>query len=81
MPGSQVAVRVCTTIFVVASRILMVACSRSEKFSTGVVAAGAARPAVVVWGATGGLDACGADLILKVGNGNMKFIEVLQGDE
>ena len=42
--------------FVVESSILLVACSRSGKVSTGVVAAGAERPAVVVPGASGGLD-------------------------
>ena len=57
------------------------ACHRSGTFSTGVVSAGAARPEVVVWGAAGGLDACSAELILKVGDGNMKFSEVLQDNE
>ena len=46
-----------------------------------MVAAGAARPAVVVQGASGGLDACSAELLLEVGNGNLKLREVLQGDE
>ena len=49
--------------------------------STGVVAMGAVRPAVVVWGAARGLDACSAELLSKVGDGKMKFTEVLQGDE
>ena len=48
---------------------------------TGVVAAGAARPEVVVWGAAGELDACSAELLSKVGDGNMRFGEVLQGNE
>ena len=56
-------------------------CRRSGTFSTGVVAAGVACPAVVVWGAAGGLDTCGAELLLEVGDGNMQFLEVLQGDE
>ena len=49
------------TFFIMASSILMVACPRSGTFSTGVVAAGAACPAVVVWGAAGGLDTCSAE--------------------
>ena len=73
MSGNRVAVLVCTTFFVVVSSILMVACRRSETFSTGVVAAGIARPTLVVRGASGGLDTCSADLLLKVGNINMKF--------
>ena len=64
-----------------ASSILLVACCRSGKFSTGVVAAGAARPAVVVQGSSGGLDTCSAELLSKVGDGTMKFRKVLQGDE
>ena len=64
-----------------ASGILLVACHRSGTFSTGVVAAGAARPEVVVRGAAGGLDACSAELLSEVGDGNMKLYEVLQGDE
>ena len=63
-----------------ASSILLVACRRSGKFSTGVVAAGAACPSVVVWGAAGGLDTCGAELLSEVGDGNMHLREVLQGD-
>ena len=81
MSGSRVAVLVCTTFFVVASIILLVACHRSGKFSTGVVAAGAACPALVVQGAAGGLDTCGAELLLEVGDGNMQLHKVLQGDE
>ena len=46
-----------------------------------MVAAGAARPAVVVRGAARGLDTCSAELLLEVGDSNMKFCEVLQGDE
>ena len=81
MSGSRVAVLVCTTFFVVASSILLVAFCRSGTFSIGVVAAGAARPAVVVRGAAGGLDACSAELLSKVIDGNIKFSEVLQGGE
>ena len=50
---------------------------RSGAFSTGVVAADAARPSVVVRGAFKGLDTCSAELLSKVGDGNMKFREVL----
>ena len=81
MSGIRVAVLVCTTFFVVASSILLVACRRSGTFLTGVVAAGAARPAVVVRGDAVGLDACSAEFLSKVGGGNMKFSEVLQGNE
>ena len=73
--------RLCTTFFVVTSSILLVACRRSGKVSTGVVAAGAACPAVVVRGAAGGLDTCSAELFLGVGDGNIQLREVLQGDE
>ena len=78
MSGRRVAVLVCTTFFVVASSILLVACHRSGTFSTGVVAAGAARPEVVVQVADGGLYACSAELLSEVGDGNMKLREVLQ---
>ena len=81
MSGSRVAVLVCTTFFVVASSILLVACCRRGTFSTGVVAAGAACPAVVVWGDDGGLDTCGAELLSEVGDVNMQLREVLQGDD
>ena len=81
MSGIWVAVLVCTTFFVVASIILLVDCRRSGKFSTGVVAAGATHPAVVVWGASGRLDTCSTELLLEVGDGNMKLCKVLQGDE
>ena len=81
MSGSRVAFLVCTNFFVVAGSILLVDCCRSGTFSTGVVAAGAARPAVVFRGAAGGLDTCSSELLLKFGNGNMKFCEVLQGNE
>ena len=64
-----------------ASSILLVACRRSGTFSTGVVAAGAACPVVVVRGAAGGLDTCSTELLSKVGDGNMKFSNVQQGDE
>ena len=77
MSGSWVAVLVCTTFFFMASSILLVACRRSGTFSTGVVAAGAARPAVVVRGDSGGLDTCSAELLSNFGDGNMKFREVL----
>ena len=63
MSGSRVAVLVCTTFFVVASSIRLVDCRRSGTFLTGLVAAGAARPAVVVQGAARGLDTCSAELL------------------
>ena len=81
MSGSWVAVLVVTPFFVVASSILLVACRRSRKFSTEVIAAGATCPAVVVQGAVGGLDTCSAELFLEVGDGDMQLREVLQGDE
>ena len=62
-------------------RLLLVACRRSRKFSTGVIAAGAACPAVVVRGADGGLDTCSAELFLEVGNSDMQLRKILQGDE
>ena len=64
-----------------ASSILLVACRRSGTFSTGVVAAGAARPEVVVQVADGGLYACSAELLAKVSDGNLKFGKVLMGKE
>ena len=81
MSGSRFVVLVITTFFAVASSILLVACRRSRTFSTGVVAAGAACPAVVVWGAAGGLDTCSAELFLEVGDGDMQLREILQGGE
>ena len=54
------------------------ACRRSGTFLTGVVAAGAARLAVVVWEAAIGLDTFSAVLLSEVGDGNMKLREVLQ---
>ena len=77
MSGIRVAVLVCTTFFVVANSILLVACFRSGTFSTRVVAASAARPAVVVWGASGGLDTCSGELLSEVGDGNMRFRAIL----
>ena len=81
MSGSRVAVLVVTIFFVIASSILLVACCRSSTFLTGVVAAGAACPEVVVRGAAGGLDTCSAELFSEVGDGDMQLCEVLQGDE
>ena len=79
MSGIRVAVLVCTTFFVVASSILLVACLRSGKFSTWVIAAGAACPSVLFRVAAGGLDTCRAELLAQVGDGNLKFGEVLKG--
>ena len=81
MSGSRVADLVVTTFLVVASSILLVACRRSRTFSTGVIAAGAACPSVVVQGASVGHDTCGAELFLEVGDGDMQLREVLQGNE
>ena len=63
------------------SSILLVACRRSRSFSTGVVAAGTACPAVVLRGAAEVLDTCSAELLSEVSGGNMKLREVLQGNE
>ena len=81
MSGIRVAVLLCTTIFFVEISILLVACRRSGTFSTGVVAACAARTAVVVRVSSGGLDACSAELFAKVGDGDLKFGEVLKVNE
>ena len=81
MPGSRVAALVVTTFFVVASSILLVACHGSRKFSTGVIAAGAACPAVVVRGAAGVVDTCSAELFSEVVDGDMQLREFLQGNE
>ena len=81
MSGSRVAALVVTTFFVVVSSILLVGCRRSRTFSTGVVAAGAACPAVVVWGAAKGLDTCSSELFFEVSDGDMQLCEVLHGDE
>ena len=64
-----------------ASSVLLVARRRSGTLLTRVVAAGAAHPAVVVRVAAGGLDACSAELLAKVGDGNLKFGKVLKGNE
>ena len=64
-----------------ASSILLVACRRSGTFSTGVVAAGAACPAIVVRGAAGGHDTCSAEFLSEVGDSNMQLRKVLRGDE
>ena len=77
MSGSQVAVLVVTTFFVVACSILLVACRGSRKFSTGVIAAGATCPAVVVRGAAGGLDTCSAELFSEVSDSDMQLCEIL----
>ena len=63
------------------SSILLVDCLKSGTFLTGVVAASAACPAVVVRGAAGGLDTCSAELLSMVGDGSMKLHKVLQGYE
>ena len=57
------------------------ACRRGRTYSTRVVAAGAACPAVVVCGAAGGHDTCSAELFSDVGDGDMQLREVLQGNE
>ena len=69
----------CTTSFVVASSILLVARRRIGTLSTIAVAAVATCPAVVVVVATGGLDACSAKLLAKFSNSNLKIGKVLRG--
>ena len=64
-----------------ASSVLLVDHHRSGTLSTRVVAAGAARPAVVFRVAAGGLDACSSEFLAKVGDGNLKFGEVLKGNK
>ena len=81
MPGSRVAALVVTTFFFVVSSILLVACRGSRTFSTGVVAAGAACPSLVVRGSARGLDTCSAELFSEVGDSDMQLCKVLQGDE
>ena len=53
----------------------------SRTSATSVVAAVAARQSVVVTVATGGLDACNAELLAEVGDGNMKLGKVLKGND
>ena len=67
-------------LFFVASSLLLVVRFRSGTLSTILVAAVAARPAVVVLVATRGLDACSAELLAKIGNGNLKLGKVLKGN-
>ena len=78
--GSRFEVLVCTTFFVESS-FLMVACRRSGIISNIVVEAVAARPEVVVVVDTRGIDACIAELLAKVGDGNLKLGEVLKGND
>ena len=59
---------------------LLVARRWSGTVSNIVVAAVAARPAVVVVVAAVGLDACSAELLAKVGDGNLNLDEVLKGN-
>ena len=70
----------CITLLVMASRILLVTRRRGGTLSTVVAVAFAARPAVVVVVATGGVDACSAELLAKVGGGNLKLGKVLKGN-
>ena len=81
MSGSRVAALVVAIFFVIASSILLVAYRGSRTFFTGVIAVGAACPAVVVRGAAGGLDTCSAELFSEVGNGDIQLRKILQGDE
>ena len=78
--GSRFEVLVFTNFFVVASSVLLVTCFRGGILSTVVAAAVAACPEVVVVIATGGLDACSAELLAKVDDGNLKLGEVLKGN-
>ena len=79
--GSRFEVLVCTTCFVVARSVLLVARHRGGTLSTIIVAAVAARPAAVVVVATKGLDAWSAKLLAKVDDGNLNLGEVLKGNE
>ena len=63
-----------------ASSILLVTRRRIGTLSTIVVAAVSTCSEVVVLVATGGLDACSAELLAKVGDGNLKLCEVLKGN-
>ena len=71
----------CTAFFFVASSVLLVARCRSGTLSTIVVASVVARLEVVVVVDTGGFDACSAELLVKVGDGNLKLGEVLKGND
>ena len=57
------------------------ACFWSGTVSTIVVAAVTARPEVVVAVDDGGIDACSAELLAKVDDGNLKLGKVLKGNE
>ena len=71
----------CTAFFFVASSVLLVARCRSGTLSTIVVASVVARLEVVVVVDTGGFDACSAELLVKVGYGNLKLGKVQKGSE
>ena len=71
----------CTNFLVVASSVLLVNFRRDGKLSNVVVAAIAARPVLVVVVSTRGFDASSAELLAKVGDGNLKLGEVLKGNE
>ena len=60
-------------IFLAASSFLLVDRRRSGALSNIMVASVAARPAVVVVVATRELDACSAELLAKVGGGNLNL--------
>ena len=79
--GSRFEVLVCTTFSVVASSFFLMVCHRSGTLSTIVVTEVAARPEVMVVVANRGLDACSAEFLVKVGDGNLKLGEVLNGNE
>ena len=64
-----------------ASSVLLVNRRRGGTLSTIVIAAVAARLSVVVVVATGGLYACSAELLAKVGEGNLQLGEVLKGNK
>ena len=59
--------------FFVASSVLLVNHFRGGTLSNVVLSSVAARPAVVVVVATGGLDACSAELIAKVRDSNLNL--------
>ena len=59
----------------------MVTRCRGGTLSTIVVTSVAVCPTVVVVVATGGIDAYSAELLVKVGDGNLKLGKVLKGNE
>ena len=71
----------CVPPFIVASSVLLVTRLRGGGLSIVVVAAVAACPSAVVVVDTGGLDACSTELLVKVGDSNLKLGKVLKGNK